>query len=228
MPAVVQPSLERIIRDARIALRQQKAENSRFTDAELTGYANDAIQQIFAITNETSEGQFDKTTTLNIVSGAETVALPTDCFAVKTLYKVQGTVNRRLEYKQTVLDDYDNNATNSGSTTYEPYYYFRANNIVLRPIPGFSETAGLVIEYTSYPDVLVYGGDILTSGISPVFKELVVSYVISKAKFADDLSGGGQGFDLANSRMLGLFKEFRHQMIERSKAPQYVTCFEPV
>ncbi len=228
MAAVVQPSLERIIRDARTALRQPKAENSRFTDAELTGYANDAIQQIFAITNENSEGQFDKTTTLNIASGVDTVALPVDCFAVKALYKVQGTVNRRLEYRQNITQDYDNNSTNSGSTTYEPFYYFRVNNIVLRPIPGFSETNGLVLEYTSYPDVLVYGGDILTSGISAVFKELVVSYVIAKAKFSDDLSGGGSGYALANDRMLGLFASFRHEVSERSKAPQFVSSFEPV
>lgn len=228
MSAVVAPSLERIIRDARLLLRQQKAENSRFTDSELTGYANDAIQQIFLTVNEASEGQFDKTTTLSIVSGVETVALPADCFAIKVLYKVQGTVNRRLEYRQNILQDYDNNATNSGSTTYEPYYYLRANNLVLRPIPGFSETASLVLEYTGYPDVLVYGGDIMTSGISPLFKELIVSYVVAKAKLADDLSGGGSGYELANSRMVDLFHQFKHQLMERSKAPQYIQSWEPM
>ena len=226
MAAVVAPTLEKLIREVRILLSQPKAENSRYTDAELTGYANDAIQQIFHAVNVIGEGQFDKSTTLIIVSGTETVALPVDCFAIKALYKVQNTVNKRLEYKQSVLEDYDNSGTNSGST-YEPFYFLRANNIVLRPIPGASETAGLVIEYTSYPDVLVYGGDIMTSGISPMFKELIVMYTVSKAKLKDAISGGGSGLEIANSHRDDLFRAFKHQLSERSKAPQYTTPFEP-
>lgn len=228
MAQVVAPALERLIRDARILLGQPKAENSRYTDAELTGYANDAVQQIFLTVNEAGEGQFDKSTTLNIVNATETVALPTDCFAVKALYKVQNQINRRLEYRQNTLMDYDNSSTNSGSTTYEPYYYFRGNNIVLRPIPGFSETNSLVIEYTAYPNVLVFGGDIMDSGISPLFKELIVMYTVAKAKLKDDINGGGQGYALAASHRDDLFRQFRHQLMERSKGPQYVTTFEPV
>lgn len=193
----------------------------------MTGYANDAIQQIFHVINESGEGQFDKIDSLDLVSGVETVALPADCFSIKALFKVQGTVNKRLEYRQNVTEDYDNTNTSTGSTTYEPYYYFRGNQLVLRPSPGTNETDGLVIEYTAFPDVLVYGGDIMTNGISPMFKELIVSYIVAKAKFADDLSGGGGGYDMANSRMADLFHQFKHQVQERSKAPQYVTSYNP-
>lgn len=228
MAQVVAPSLERLIRDARILLGQPKAENSRYTDAELTGYANDAVQQIFLTVNEISEGQFDKSTNLSIVNAVETVALPSDCFAIKALYKVQNTVNRRLEYRQNTLMDYDNSATNSGSTTYEPYYYLRGNSLVLRPIPGFSETNGLVIEYTAYPSVLVYGGDTMDNGISPLFKELIVMYTVAKAKLKDNINGGGQGYNQAAAHRDDLFRQFRHQLSERSKGPQYVSPFEPV
>lgn len=238
MSAVVAPTLERIIRDSRILLRQQKAENSRFTDSELTGYANDAIQQIFHAVNELSEGQFDKSTAdvgnvsypgLNITANLETVSLPSDCFAIRGVWFKQGTMNRRLEYRQNILMDVDTSGTNTGQTTYEPYYYLRANKLVLRPIPGFTSTDNpITIEYTAYPDVLVYGGDIMTSGISPLFKELIESYVVAKAKLADSLSGGGQGYELANSRMVDLFKQFRHQLSERSKAPQYISPYEPI
>lgn len=208
-------------------LNQPRPENSRFTDAELTSYANDALQQIFLTVNEAGEGQFDKKTTLNIVGGTETVALPSDCFAVKAIFKQQGTIARRLEYHQNIVNDYDTTTANTGSSSYEPYYYFRGNNLVLRPIPGTSETAGLIIEYTAYPTVLVYGSDNLDSGMSPLFKELIVMYIVAKAKLKDDLSGAGQGYQLAASHRDDLFRQFRHQLMERSKAPQYVNTWEP-
>ena len=228
MPAVVVPTLERLIRETRMILRQPKAENSRFTDAELTSYANDAVQQIFLTVQEMGEGQFNKTATLDIVNAVETVALPVDCFAITALFKKQNTIMRRLEYRQNVMADYDASATNSGSTTYEPYYYLRVNNLVLRPIPGFSEPQSLTLEYIAYPSVLSMGGDTMDAGISPLFKEMIVSYMIAKAKFADDLNGSGQGYELAASRFADLFKQFKHQLSERSKAPTYVTVFEPV
>lgn len=228
MPAVVAPTLERLIRESRMILRQPKAENSRFTDAELTSYANDALQQIFLTVQEMSEGQFDKTTTLDVTNAVETVALPADCFAIRVLFKKQNTIMRKLEYRQNVTMDYDSSSTNSGSTTYEPYYYLRGNNIVLRPIPGFSESQSLTLEYTAYPSVLVYGGDVLDSGLNPLFKELVVSYIVAKAKLTDDLNGGGSGYQLAAQRFADLFAQFKHQLSERSKAPTYITVFEPV
>jgi hypothetical protein len=229
MSQVIAPKLERIIKNVRMMLNQPKAENSRFSDAELTQWANDAIQQIFLTINEAGEGQFDAITSLNVTNAVETVALPSDCFAVKAVWWTQSNIKRRLEYRQNTLMDYDMTNTNSGQTTYEPYYYFRGNSLVLRPIPGFTSTdSPLTVEYTAYPQVLVYGGDTMDSGISPLFRELIESYVIAKAKFRDDLSGMGQGYELANSRMVDLFHQFRHQVIERSKAPQYITPFEPI
>lgn len=228
MAAVVAPTLEKIVREARVLLNQPRAENSRYSDAEMTSYANDAIQQIFLTINEVCEGQFDKSTTLDIVNATETVALPTDCFAVRGLWKLQNTIWRRLEYRQNIMMDFDVNATNSGSTTYEPYYYFRGNNLVLRPIPGFSETGSLKIEYTAYPDVLVYGGDVMTNGISPLFREMITMYIVYKCKLKDDLSGGGNTRSPAVEHFGDLYKNFKHQLLERSKAPQYITVFEPL
>lgn len=228
MATIVTPTLESLVRDSRILLNQPKAENSRFSDAELTKYANQAVKQIFGIVNKMSEGQFDKTTTLNIASGVETVALPSDCFAIKAVYKVQGTVNRRLEYKNSIMLDYDNNSQNSGSTTYEPYYYLRVNNLVLRPIPGFSETAGLILEYTSYPSILQFGGDSVDSGVSPLFEELITTYIVYKCKLKDDLAGGGNSRQAAVEHMSDLYSNFKDQLSERSKAPQYISPFEPV
>lgn len=231
MAQVVTPKLEGILRGVRSLLNQPRPENSRFSDADLTAWSNDAIQQIFLTVNEAGEGQFDTTTNpgLNVTNATETVALPTDCFAVKAVYWTQGTVNRRLEYRQNVTMDFDATSANSGQTTYEPYYYFRGNSLVLRPIPGFTSTSNpLIIEYTKYPTILVYAGDSMDDGISPLFRELIEAYVVAKAKFRDDLSGQGSGYALANQRMVDLFHQFKHQIMERSKAPQYTTPFEPI
>lgn len=231
MAQVVTPKLELIIRNVRALLNQPKAENSRFSDADLIQWSNDAVQQIFLTVNEAGEGQFDTITSpgLNVTSGTEVVTLPTDCFAVKAAYWVQGTVKRRLEYRNSVLADVDSSNTNSGQTTYEPYYFFRGNSIVLRPAPGFTSTDGpLILEYTKYPTVLVYGADTMDTGISPLFRELIESYVVAKAKFRDDLSGNGSGYKLANTRMVDLFHQFKHQLMERSKAPMFTTPFEPI
>jgi hypothetical protein len=228
MSQIVTPTLEILVRSARVLLNQPKAENSRYTDAELTKYANDAVKQVFGVVNKVSEGQFDKIVNLNIANGVETVALPTDCFAIKALYKVQNQVNRRLEYRSNIMMDYDNSSSNTGSTTYEPYYYLRVNNIVLRPIPGFAETNGLVLEYTAYPSVLVYGGDSLDSGVSPLFEELITTYIVYKAKLKDDLAGGGNSRQPAKEHLQDLYNNFKDQLSERSKAPQYVTVFEPL
>lgn len=228
MATLVTPTLEKLIQDARVMLNQPRAENSRYTPAAMTTWANNAIRQIFGIVNKQAEGQFDKTTTLNIVLNTETVALPTDCFSIRALYKVQGTVNRRLEYKPDVILDYDNNSQNSGSTTYEPYYYLRGNNLVLRPIPGFSETGGLILEYTAYPQILVSSADTLDAGVSPLFEELITSYVIYKAKMQDDLAGGGSSRVPAQEHMADLYRNFKDQLSERSKAPLYISPFEPV
>lgn len=187
--------------------------------------------------NEAGEGQFDKFTNLGITGGNELVALPADCFAIKTIHKVQGTIARRLEYHQNIVNDYDLTTSSQGSSSYEPYYYLRGNNIVLRPIPGATETGGasspntatggLLVEYTAYPQVLVYGGDTMDNGMSPLFKELIVMYVVFKAKLKDDLSGQGAGVRVAQQHRDDLFKQFRHQLMERSKAPQYISTFEP-
>lgn len=231
MAAVVVPTLERIIRDVRIRLNQPKAENSRWSDTELTEYINEALQQMFLTINEACEGQFDKITSpgLNTTNAVETVVLPTDCFAIRGVWFKQGTINRRLEYRQNIMEDYANDASTNGQANYEPYYYLRGNNLVLRPIPGFTSTNGpLVIEYTAYPNVLVYGGDTLDSGISPLFKQLLVAYAVTEAKRKDDLVTNGSSRTAAESHLADLWHNFKHQLLERSKAPQYITPYEPI
>ncbi len=174
-----------------------------------------------------AEGQFDKSTTLNIVSGSETIDLPSDCFTVKVLFKKQSNYFKPLAYRNNIIEPYDNTESITNSNGYEPMFYLRMNKIVLRPTPGFNETAGLTLEYTAFPDQMLFGADAMTSGISPIFKELVVMYAVFKAKLKDDLNNGTNTRTAVESHLAGLYANFKHQVEERAKSPQFISNYDP-
>lgn len=227
MATLTSVTAERLLREVRLTLKQPKAENSRWGDEELLNYCNDGIALYFTDINEAAEGQFDVSTTLDITSGSETIALPSDCFAVKALFrKLSNGESVPLTYRQNFTDSYDT-TTATSSAGYVPYYYFRGNNIVLRPSPGFTELQGLTLEYTQIPSYMIYGGDSMTSGISPMFKELVVMYAVFKAKLADDLVNGSQTSAFAGQHLANLYAKFKAAIHERSKYPQFISPFIP-
>lgn len=178
--------------------------------------------QYFLHINEVAEGQFDKSTTLDITNGQDTIALPSDFFTIKVLFKKMDTQYRPLTYRNNMIEPYDNVLAVTNSEAYEPLYYLRGNNIILRPAPGFSETAGLLLEYTAFPDQLLFGGDAMSAGISPVFRSLVVMFAVYKAKLKDDMVSGGNTADKAMQHLSDLYKNFKHQVSERAKYPQYI------
>lgn len=190
-------------------------------------HLNDGIALYFTDINMAAEGQFDTTTTLSCVSGTETIALPVDCFSVKALF-IQLTTGEMvpLVYRQNFTDSYDSTVATS-QAGYVPYYYLRGNDIVLRPAPGFNATNNLTLEYTALPTTLIYGGDTLTAGISPIFKELVVMYAVFKAKLTDDLVNNGTSSQAAGTHLGNLYQKFKNAIAERSKYPQFIAPFIP-
>lgn len=226
MALLTEPTLKRLLLEARIFLNQRDAANSFWKDDELTQYINDGIRQYFLTLNENAEGQFDTSTSLDLVNGQELVALPDDCFEVRSLYKVKSNYNEMLHFKNNVSQSYDTQVNSTGEN-YSPYYYFRGNSIVLRPIPGFNETGGLLLEYTQFPETLINGADAMTSGISPIFKELVVMYCVYKAKLKESSVMGGNTFQAAQIHLADLYKNFKTAVSSRSKYPQYINPFDP-
>lgn len=227
MATLTSPTLERLITEARLFLRQPDATNSTWSDTELTVYANDAIRTYFLEINERAEGQFDKVINLDIVSDSETVDLPTDFFEVRSLYKKANTEYKIMKYVNDFTDSFTNQGGTSG-TAYLPYYFFRGNAIVLRPVPNFSETAGLRLEYTAFPETLIWGGDQLTSGISPIFKELVVMYIVYKAKLSDSANNGdANGHTIVAAHLGDLYQKFKETVGYRSKYPITIKPWNP-
>lgn len=226
MTALTSPTLERLRKETRLFLNQPNAANSFWTDPEIDGYLNDGLRTFFLEINERAEGQFDKTAYLDVVSGQETVSLPSDFFQVKKLYAKQDTLFKVLEYNNDITQSYDSQV-NSSSSSYEPYYYFVGNSVVLRPIPGFNSTGYLRLDYTALPDTLISGGDIMTSSISPVYKELVILHAVYKAKVKEDLVNGGQTSDKAAILLADAYSKFKETLGLRSKWPTKIIPFNP-
>lgn len=225
MATLTSPTLERLIKETRIMLNQPQKANSFWTDEELTVYLNDAVRVYFMEVNERAEGQFDTKVELDLVNGQEEIDLPADCFEVKTLAKKWTTANKILTYKVNLTDP-TTALPQGGPNYYEPFYYFRGNKIVLNPIPGFDETAGLILEYTAFPEQMIYGGDAMSARVTPVFKELIVMYAVYKAKIKESLTTGSTTYGPAQTLLADLFTTFKNDIGGRSKYPQYTVPYK--
>lgn len=226
MAQLSDPTLNKLIEEVRALLNQPKASNSYWTDTELKTYLNDAVRTYFQEVVERNEGFFGATTALNITANQETVALPDDCFEVRALYMIQPNRFQILEYRNNVTESYENNFSTS-SQNYIPYYYFQANNLVLRPVPTFTQAAALQLEYIQLPDALIWGGDTLTNQISPIFKELIVHYALYKAKIKESLTMGTASYVPAKEILDGIYLRFKDTVGHRSKYPTYTIPFNP-
>lgn len=226
MALLTAPTLQRLLREARIFLNQLDPTSSFWSDEELGNYGNDAVAQYFQVVNSEAEGQFDTTATLDVVAGVETVTLPLDFYEARSLYSVQGGQNIMLSYRNNLTDSYSTTGSNSASN-FMPSYYFRQGAIVLRPIPQFTATGALLLEYTQFPQTMITGGDTLTAGISPTFKELVVKYMCYQAKLKESSVLGGDTYLPVEKHLGSLFSQFKQNVGGRSKSPQYIKPFSP-
>lgn len=227
MATLSAPTLSSLIQEVRVRLRQPNAANSNYSDAELALYLNNGVKQYFLEVEERAEGQFDAPPAdLNIVTNVDTVSLPSDCYKVKKISIKHSGEYVPLQYRNDFTENWDT-AGQSATDVYEPYYYFRGNQIVLRPIPNTGGTGLLRVEYTYFPDTMIWGGDTLTSGLSPIFKELVVMYAVYQAKITDDMVNGGNTREAAKEHLADLYNIFKTNLGLRSKYPQFVKPYLP-
>ena len=207
-------------------LRQQDSNNSNWSDAALTEWLNDAVRRYFLELAQENEGQFDKVVMLDLVKQVEEIPLPNDFLMVKTIHRVIGNDRLILEYNSAISENYYQNTTGI-SVYYEPYYFIRGNNLVVRPFPPQDEVGGLQLEYTSFPDTMISGNDALTAGISPVFRELIVSYAVYKAKQQEDLTNNSNTSAKAATHLQYLETTFKESVGNRSRYPQFTVPYNP-
>lgn len=226
MGTLAAPTLQNLITSVRGMLNQPNPMNSFWKDTELTEYLNEGVRIYFAEVVQNNEGLFTTTTDLNLVSGTDSVSLPSDFFSIKNLYKLQSGSYQVLPYRNTFSEGYP---TSGGTTSegYLPHYFFRGNSIILRPVPNFSETSGLRLEYVQFPDTLINGGDAMTLQVSPMFKQVVETYAIYKAKLKESLVTGVAVHGAAGELLGSHVKMLRDAIANRSKNPTFVVPFSP-
>lgn len=226
MALLSSPTADDLLVNIRNMLNQPDATNSFWTDAELLTYVDEAVRRYYVEVVQHAEGQFNVVTDLDIVGGAETIDLPSDFFELRALYRKTSQGYDMLFYRNNLTEGYAT-TTASGGDLYNPYYYFRGNALVLRPIPGFDQVAGLRMEYVQFPETIVTGGDSLTSQVSPVFKDLIETYAVYKAKMKESLVSGVDTSALAKANLNDLFAVFKEVIEGRSYSPTAVKPFNP-
>lgn len=226
MALLAAPTLQNLVSAVRTLLNQPDPKNSFWTDTELTAYLNEGVRLYFLECVLSNEGYFTTTTNLNISTDSELVPLPEDCFQVKNLWKKVTDGYMVLPYKNSLTESYSTQG-GTGSDTFLPSYYFRGNNIVLHPVPNYTEAAGLKLEYIQFPDNMVWGGDSLTSQVSPVFKQLIEMYAVYKAKMKESLVNGASMHKVAEENLAALYKTFKDNISRRSRHPVYVVPHNP-
>lgn len=225
MATLSAPTIEDMITNVRYTLNQPSSTNSFWTDAELTTYLNEGVRRCYNEIIQNGEGHFATTTTLNIVADTETIALPSDCFEVKHVWRTITNGFAHLSYRNNLSEGHATNG-GSGGDTYLPDYYFRANNLVLSPTPNFSQTGGLKIEYIQFPAVMV-ALDSMTTQLSPIFKDVVEAYAVYKAKLKESHTSGVNTAALAQQTLNDLFTSMKETVTGRSMAPTAIIPFNP-
>lgn len=219
--ALSSATLGSYITAVRDLLNQPDAANSFWSDQELTRYLNEAIRLYFLEVTNNNEGFWTKTADLNLVSGTETVALPTDCYQVKAVYQQVNQGYVVLPYRNAISDSYSTQG-GTDSNTYFPSYYFRDNSLVLRPVPAYSATGTLRVEYIYFPDVLMQSGDVASNNMMPIFRQVIEMYAVYKAKMKESLVNGVDTTALAKQNLGDLYTQFKAVVQQRSKFPQFV------
>lgn len=226
MATLTAPTLRQLITNARILLNQRDPNNSFWQDDELTTYINDGVQLYFLECVQANEGYFTTTADLNIVTDVETISLPSDFFHAKNVWKKLTNGYAVMSYCNALNEGY---STQGGSAmeSYIPQYNFRGNSLVIHPVPNFSQTGGIKIEYIQFPEVLIWGGNALTTQISPVFRQLVEMYAVFKAKFREAMVTGGNMHKVPEENLAALYNAFKTSLVSRSHNPTFIQPFNP-
>lgn len=226
MATLSQPTLTILLGEVRVMLNQTSSTNSTWTDSELTQYLNEGLRRYFAEVIQNAEGEFTAQVDLNLVLNTDTVALPSDFFKCERLMKKVSNGYEILHYRNHFDEGYSTTGGTSGDN-FLPYYFFRDNNLVLRPIPNFSETSGLRLEYIQFPENLVSGSDTLDLGMTAAFRDLLIMYAVWKSKVKESLVNGVNTAELAKTNLSDLYTSFKEAITPRSFSPTAIKPFNP-
>lgn len=166
--------------------------NVFWTDDELNDYVNDGYLHYWQwMVNAKHPGTF-KSTTLNIVSGTSTIALPSDYLEARLVERVFDAALVPMQYQPR----FDTSKATSGIVAtsllgYLPSYDFIGQNLDLNPTPQESVTSGIKLTYIFWPDRLSANGDTPNAAFHSGFHDLLVGWAVIQAKEKEEMVGGG-------------------------------------
>ncbi len=235
MATLTSPTLGNLLCNVRNLLGQPNETNSAWSNFELTQYINEAVRLYFAEVVKNYEGYFTVSTdpnaggtgNLTYTAGSELVALPTDCFEVRAVYIQRNQGWSILEYRNDLTHGYWTNSGNGDPNTFQPSYFFQGNNLVLHPVPNQTAVGALKLDYIQFPDQMINGGDQMTNQVSPVFKQLIEMYAVSKAKMKQSMVSGTDLTALPKANLAEIYANFKNTIMPRSAYPIYTDPFNP-
>lgn len=227
MAILTSPTIDELILETRTMLGQTNPQNSTWSDEELTQYLNEAVRRYFMEVVHRHEAAFVTTSFLDCTAATETIALPSDFFKIKNLYSKVNDGWAILNYRNNLTNGY----TTSGDTSlgcFQPDYYLRGNSLVLHPVPNFTSTGGsFQLEYVAFPTTMLTGGDSLTTGVSPIFKDLIETYAAYKAKLRESAVSGVNTYSGFKDNLNDLFTAYKEAITQLSANPTYIVPFNP-
>jgi hypothetical protein len=152
---------------AKARLLLDEASAAFWTDDEIDWYINEAYKYYYNYLVHSDYNRLRSTTNLSIVSGTETVALPSGCLSCSMLERVFDTKTIPLEYKERF--EYRNITSGADSSYYLPTWTVRGSNIVLEPTPTASWTNGLLLHYYPEPSEMSSDSDEPDAGFLSTF-----------------------------------------------------------
>lgn len=154
---------------------------TRWSDTEVTEYLNQAYRHYYnRLVNMAYDSILATPVLLDTVAATPTVALPTDFYKCKILYKVLSDRKQPCVHKEnfqgTVL------TTLAPSNFYVPTYSFQGMNLLLDPIPADSVTGALELHYWPVLTQMSSDSDTPVSGFSDQWQDLLPIYAAYQAK----------------------------------------------
>jgi hypothetical protein len=146
---------------------------ARWTDTEIYYYINRAYQYYWnKLVNAGYKSLCVAPVLLDITSGVDTIALPTDFYKARRVDRLIDTKIIPLQYKENFEDVMLTTGVTS-STLYTPSYTFQGNNLLLEPLPSFSATSALQVSYWPVMTKLANTTDSPVAGFNAQWQDLI-------------------------------------------------------
>ncbi len=172
----------------------------RWSDVEVNNYINQAYRNYYnRLVNVSYQSLLATPVLLNTVASTATVALPSDFYKAKILYKILSDRKQPCIYKRNYQGTIVTNLM--PSNYYVPTYEFQGLNLILDPIPADSATGALELHYWPIMTVLSSDSDSPVDGFSEQWQDLLPIYAAWQAKSLREEE------DVANIQAMLAFRE---------------------